>query len=565
MSHKHETGSSPEGASLPEEQGEDGPRSDIQTRRLLLELQVHQVELELQNEELRVSRAAVEEGLARLTELYDFAPVAYFTFLPNGTIREVNLPGTRLLRTERAHILHRQMTSFLAPERAGAFAGWLDGVFAGTEAHSHVTTLLGSEKKARTVEIEAKVSSCGDVARAVVIDITDKLLMEEHLRQSQKIDTIGQLAGGVAHDFNNILGAMMLNLDRLEGDPGASASCGSILSDLRSLAKRASNLTRQLLQFSRRQTVEQGEIELNATLRQLHEMLQRVLGEQLVYSWREADGVLPVSGDVAQIEQVVVNLCLNARDAMAGSGTLTLGTSRVEFDGTEERENPHGRRGQFACVSVGDSGSGMTREVASQVFEPFFTTKEVGKGTGLGLSSAWGVIERHDGWITLESERGQGTCFRFYLPLSNAPARLSSLPPPAHDEPGRATILLVEDEKALLVVCTRSLEALGYHVLSAPDGASALALWEEHASEIDLLLTDMKMPGEMNGLALAKNIWKSAPALRVIIMSGYSGEMLHEAPSGTAGYTFLQKPFDSKELGKAVRRALRQNARAAAN
>lgn len=565
MSHERDIGSSAEAAHLPDDLEDEEPRSNTQTRRLLLELQVHQVELELQNEELRLSRAAVEEGLARFTELYDFAPVGYFTFLPDGTIREVNLPGARLLRTERAHILERPMTSFLAPERRGVFLAWLEGIFSETAANSHITTLLGKEPKARAVEIEATVSTSGDVARAIVVDITERLKIEEQLRQSQKIDTIGQLAGGVAHDFNNILGAMMLNLDRLEGEPGVPESCGPPLSDLRSLAKRASNLTRQLLQFSRRQTVEQGQIELNETLRQLHEMLQRVLGEQLVYSWREVEGSLLVSGDVAQLEQVVVNLCLNARDAMAGAGTLTLGTSRVEFDGTSDPENPHGRIGEFACVSVGDSGSGMTHEVARQVFEPFFTTKEVGKGTGLGLSSSLGVIQRHDGWITLESQVGQGTCFRFYLPLMEGSAAcLSTIPPPGDDGPSGVTILLVEDEKALLAVCTRSLEALGYEVLSAPDGPSALAIWGERASTIDLLLTDMRMPGGMTGLQLAKTLWEEAPLLKVVIMSGYSSEMLHEGPSGAAGFTFLQKPFDLKELGKAVRRALGQLARASA-
>lgn len=565
MSHEYETGSNPEAAGSLDEPEDEAPQSDVQTRRLLLELQVHQVELELQNEELRVSRAAVEEGLARFTELYDFAPVGYFTFLPDGTIREVNLPGARLLHTERAHVLHRTMSSFLARDRRGPFMTWLDGVFVGTAANSHVTSLLEKDKKTRAVEIEATISPAGDVAQAIVVDVTERLALEEQLRQSQKLDTIGQLAGGVAHDFNNILGAMMLNIDRLEGEPGVPVSCGQTITDLRGLTKRASNLTRQLLQFSRRQTVEQQQIELNSILRQLHEMLQRVLGEQLIYSWREAEGALLVSGDVAQIEQVVVNLCLNARDAMGGIGTLTLGTSRAEFDGTVEPENPQGREGHFACVSVGDSGSGMSHEVASRVFEPFFTTKEVGKGTGLGLSSALGVIERHDGWITVESERGQGSVFRFYIPLSDAPAgRMSSFPPPAHDEQSGTTILVVEDERVLLVVCTRSLEALGYKVLSAPNAASALDIWTEHASEIDLLLTDMRMPGEMTGLGLAKKIWATDPSLKVIIMSGYSSEMIHEGPTGTAGYSFLQKPFDSATLGQAVRRALRQQARATA-
>jgi len=533
------------------------PLSTEEERRLLLELQVHQVELELQNEELRLSRAAVEEGLARYTELYDFAPVGYFTFFRDGTIRELNLPGARLLGTERERVIGRTLNGFLAREQRSAFASWLEGVFVGAVPKGHVTTLLGRDKVPRAVEFSASVSLSGTLARAIVVDVTARLELEEQLRQSQKLDTIGQLAGGIAHDFNNILAAMMLNLDSLERERSLPPTCAPALLDLQSLAKRATDLTRQLLQFSRRRTLAQKEFELNAAVRHLLDMLRRVLGEQIVYVWKEVGQQLPVSGDVAQIEQAVVNLCLNARDAMGGSGTLTLETSSVDFDGTHTPENPHARTGRFACVSVSDTGCGMTHEVSGRVFEPFFTTKAVGKGTGLGLSSTLGVIEQHHGWITLESESGQGTRFRFYLPLSTTASRTtpSTLPPPGEAQ-NEQTILLVEDEKILLAVCTRALRSLGYRVLSAQDGTMGLQVWSEHAAEVDLLLTDMRMPGEMTGLELAKKIWVTSPTLPVIIMSGYSNEMLHEGPAGTSGYSFLQKPFNSNVLAKVVAQAL---------
>lgn len=566
MASESEVQPRPDMKALLDEPGDEEPRSSTQTRRLLLELQVHQVELELQNEELRQSRAAVEDGLARYTELYDFAPVGYFTFFRDGTIREVNLPGARLLGTDRARVLGRTLNGFLSRERRGAFAAWLEEVFSGAPAKSHVTSLLGREKEPRAVEFEATVSTSGALARAIVVDVTARLELEAQLRQSQKLDTIGQLAGGVAHDFNNILAAMMLNLDCLERNEDLPVACAPALSDLQSLAKRATDLTRQLLQFSRRQTLEQEGIELNSAIHHLLEMLRRVMGEQITYAWHEADHDLPVRGDLAQIEQAVVNLCLNARDAMAGSGTLTLETSSVEFDGTHTPENPHSRTGRFACVSVSDTGCGMTEDVSSRVFEPFFTTKAVGKGTGLGLSSTLGVIEQHEGWITLESESGRGTRFRFFLPISTRASSnsTSTLPPPG-EASTEETILLVEDEKILLTVCTRALRDLGYRVLSAQDGPSALAIWSEHASEINLLLTDMRMPGGMTGLELAKKIWTTSPTLQVIIMSGYSSEMLHEGPPGTAGYAFLQKPFNSNALGAAVRRALARVARVVAS
>jgi len=540
-----------------DENADGTPVSTEDARRFLLELQVHQVELELQNEELRLSRAAVEEGLARYTELYDFAPVGYFTFFRDGTIRELNLPGARLLGTERERVLGRTLNGFLAREQRSAFASWLEGTFSGAEPKGHVTTLLGRDKVPRAVEFDATVSLSGTLARAIVVDVTARLELEAQLRQSQKLDTIGQLAGGVAHDFNNILAAMMLNLDCMERDHDLPAACAPVLSDLQGLAKRATDLTRQLLQFSRRQTLEQKAFDLNAAVRHLLDMLRRVLGEQIVYVWKEAEPYLPIRGDVAQIEQAIVNLCLNARDAMGGSGTLTIETSSVEFDRTHTPENPHTRAGRFACVAVSDTGCGMTDEVSSRVFEPFFTTKAVGKGTGLGLSSTLGVIEQHDGWITLESEPGRGTRFRFYLPLSAAPSRntSSTLPPPGEAQ-SEQTILLVEDEKLLLAVCTRALRALGYRVLSAQDGPAALGVWSDHAAEVDLLLTDMRMPGEMTGLELAKKIWTTSPTLPVIIMSGYSNEMLHEGPAGTSGYSFLQKPFNSNVLAKVVSQAL---------
>jgi PAS domain S-box-containing protein len=564
MSSESKIQSRPDTKPLLDEPADDAAPSPAETRRLLLELQVHQVELELQNEELRLSRAAVEEGLARYTELYDFAPVGYFTFFRDGSIRELNLPGARLLGTERERVLGRPLNGFLGPEQRKAFASWLEDIFSGAAPKGHVTTLLGRDKIPRAVEFSASVSLSGALARAIVVDVTARLELEEQLRQSQKLDTIGQLAGGIAHDFNNILAAMMLNLDCLEREQPLPASCAPALVDLQSLAKRATDLTRQLLQFSRRQTLERREIELNVTVRRLLEMLQRVLGEQIVYVWKEGNHALPVSADVAQIEQAIVNLCLNARDAMAGAGTLTLETGSVEFDGTHTLENPHARTGPFAWVSVSDTGSGMTKEVSGRVFEPFFTTKALGKGTGLGLSSTLGVIEQHHGWITLESESGKGTRFRFYVPLSTTASRTtpSTLPPPGEAQ-SEQTILLVEDEKILLAVCTRALRSLGYRVLSAQDGAMGFQVWSQHAAEIDLLLTDMRMPGEMNGLELAKRIWMTSPTLQVVIMSGHSSEALHEGPAGTAGYTFLQKPFNSnvlaKVVGQALARALRRS------
>ena len=388
-------------------------------------------------------------------------------------------------------------------------------------------------------------------------DITESKRIEAQLFQTQKLELIGQLAGGVAHDFNNIIAAMILNLDILQMQHPLSAQTQPALREIEALAKRASSLTQQLLLFSQRQPMRLVRLELNTAVTNLNKMLERVLGEHVTFVWLPGSSELWVEADPAMLDQLVMNLCLNAKDALPHGGTLTLETSLAEFTAENAKLHPEARPGQFACLRISDTGIGMNADVLQHLFEPFFTTKEIGKGTGLGLASSYGIVTQHQGWINVESVLGQGSSFRIYLPLSPkieaAPAATTR---PLNLKEQNETILLVEDEAALLLVTTSGLRMLGYKVLSAVNGEEALELWRQNQDAIDLVLTDMRMPKGMSGLELAEKLWETKPLLKIIIMSGYSAETLTDHAAGNSGYTFLAKPFAFKVLSETVRACL---------
>jgi signal transduction histidine kinase/CheY-like chemotaxis protein len=529
-------------------------RSPVQTERLVEELKVHEIELELQNDALRASRAELEASLERYTDLYDVAPVGYFTLSADGYIRGVNLPGARLLGIERAHLTGQRFRGYVSPGDRSVFDSWLAGVFALPPSQACVVTLEREGQHARAVQIEATLSRDELEARALVTDITARQALEGQLRQAQKMELVGQLAGGVAHDFNNILAAMMLNLDMLQRQPGLPEEARPSLHDLDTLAKRASSLTGQLLLFSRQRTMQTVQVEVNLALTHLLQMLERTLGEDICFVRLGSAAELWVDSDLAMIEQAVMNVCLNARDAMPNGGTLTLEASAVDFDLENVASDPEARPGAYVCVRISDTGCGMSHDVLRHLFEPFFTTKEVGKGTGLGLASAFGIAHQHKGWLSVESRVGHGSTFRLYLPRSARakPAPDSEAPPPV-SKSSRHTILLVEDEPELLRANARALTQLGYSVLCAANGPAALEVWTQSRVAIDLLLTDMRMPKGISGLQLAERLWVTKPSLKVVIMSGYNTEIAAGREGTRRRYTFLPKPFDLETLDRAIR------------
>jgi len=538
----------------PETKDENSP---LQTLRVLHELQVHQIELEMQNEELRESRTQIEAALERATELYDFAPVGYFTFSSDGIIQKVNLPGARLLGQERSRLVGRHFATYVSKDTGSIFHSWLKEVFTTNAKQTSEIVLFRESQPPLAIEIEATPSPDGREARAVAIDITSRKALEEQLRQAQKMEVIGQLAGGVAHDFNNILAAVILNLDMLRIQLELPPEAQLPLQNIEGLTKRATSLTRQLLLFSRQQALHLEHLEINATLANLFKMLERLLGENITCLLPASSQELWVDVDASMLDQTVMNICINARDAMPNGGTIVLESSLMEFSGGRSSANPEARDGKFACLRISDTGCGMDAEVLKHAFEPFFTTKDIGKGTGLGLASAYGVMHQHKGWVRVESVVGQGTSFYLYFPLAEKAGIAHAMIPQRNLAKGRnETILVVEDEAALLLVSTRALAMLGYQVLSATNGPEALMVWAEHRDRIDLVITDMRMPRELTGLELAQELWKSKPSLKIIIMSGYSIEMTQNSTSGEQHYTFLAKPFDVKILSETVKKCL---------
>ncbi len=390
---------------------------------------------------------------------------------------------------------------------------------------------------------------------AVQRDVTHETRLEEQLRQAQKMEAIGHLAGGVAHDFNNILQAMMgycelLDLSIPEGD-----RLREYVSELMKATERSATLTRQLLTFSRQQVTEMKDLELNGIVTDIFRMIKRTIGEQIEVEIALAAERLPVRADPGQIEQVVMNLSINARDAMPHGGTLAIGTSIVEIDEEYRTANPWAVPGRYAMMSVTDTGMGMDEVTLSQVFEPFFTTKEVGSGTGLGLATVYGIVKKHEGLIHVYSEVGIGTTFKVYLPLGNAAA---AEPPPDRAEPaagGHETILLAEDDQAVRGLTERILRDAGYDLIVARDGEEAMRVLEERAGAVDLLVSDVVMP-KMSGRDVHEFFRRAKPDAKTLFMSGYSTRVAEADYFERENAAFLSKPFSPAEFLRAVRKVL---------
>lgn len=394
---------------------------------------------------------------------------------------------------------------------------------------------------------------------AIRKDITERMKLESQLRQSQKMESIGVLAGGVAHDFNNILTGVIgytgLILGQLrEDDPSYHYA-----KQVEKLADKAASLTRQLLAFSRRQVLEMRPVNINDVLKDLEEMLPRVIGEDIALTVVLTDAPVTVMADPHQIEQVVLNLAVNAKDAMPRGGRLTLSTSVVEV--TKEYGHEYVKPGRYMVIAVEDSGAGMGDEVLKKIFEPFYTTKEKGKGTGLGLAVSYGIIKQHNGYVHVASTPGAGTTFEILLP--EAVSGRGEEAPAGEYKPsqgGHETVLVAEDEEAVRELISSLLEAQGYRVLSAKNGVEALRLAETGSETIDLLVTDVVMP-EMGGKELAERLKSERTALEVVFISGYTNNALFEENILKEGVNFLQKPFKASQLIQAVRKALDRGAK----
>jgi PAS domain S-box-containing protein len=390
---------------------------------------------------------------------------------------------------------------------------------------------------------------------SAIIAQVERRRLEVQLRQAQKLEAIGQLAGGVAHDFNNILTVILGRSEEMAHDRRLPADLREAIADVSQSAERATALTRQLLAFSRRQTIQVRDVDMNAVIGNLTRMLNRILGEDVVVEFHYAPKPAYVRADPGMIEQVLLNLAVNARDAMPLGGHLAIEISLVE--GGADTGAPARPSGSWVCLRVTDTGSGIAAENLPHIFEPFFTTKDVGKGTGLGLATTYGIVQQHGGWIEVESEVERGTTFRVFfrhvLAATAEPPVPSTVPPPAG---GDETILVVEDEDGVRALVIKVLEDLGYRLLQAQSGPRAIEVWREHASAIDLLITDIVMPDGMNGIELAERLRRTRPSLKVIFTSGYLADLSRDDIPTRDTDAYLVKPFSLPELARLVRRML---------
>ncbi|HLP76528.1 MAG TPA: response regulator [Candidatus Paceibacterota bacterium] len=387
-------------------------------------------------------------------------------------------------------------------------------------------------------------------------DVTDHAKLEAQLRQAQKMEVIGRMAAGIAHEFNNVLTVIQGNTGLLQTAGASMLDRNALLNQIMQASQRAATFTKQLLAFSRKQVLQTRLLNLTLVVQNTRKMLSRLLGEKYEIQLNCAAELPSVMADDCGIEQVLINLALNARDAMPKGGIIQITTETCVV--SEDVTNPEARPGRFVRLTVADNGCGMDPQVIARIFDPFFTTKEIGKGTGLGLSTIHGIVKQHEGWIDVSSEPGRGSRFEIYLPACNAPAAKSmvmdqqSLP-----EPGRGeTILVVEDEIAVRELAASALSKRGYQVLKASNGPEAITLWDQCTTPIDLLLTDMVMPCGMSGGELGKALLNKNPKLKILYTSGYSPEILRKDSFYTQGINFLPKPYDFPTLLKAVRTCL---------
>jgi PAS domain S-box-containing protein len=397
----------------------------------------------------------------------------------------------------------------------------------------------------------------GEISNFIAIkkDITQHIRSKEQLHHMHKMEAIGQLAGGVAHDFNNLLTIIHGNAQLVLSDGShLKEENRRCLQQITDAAERAANLTRQLLAFGRKQDIQFQSLNLNHVIGNFTKMLKRVIGEHVVLQCSYAENLPPVSADVGMIEQILINLIVNARDAMPAGGSITVTTETVRIDAAYVDTHPEAQPGNFVCFTVSDTGTGIYPEYLTQIFEPFFTTKEAGKGTGLGLATVYGIVKQHQGWIEVSSQLGRGTTFKIFLPASVSEVVEKKVPPtPPPSAVGHEKILLVEDDVDVRMVTRDVLEASGYQVWEACDGLEALNIWKANAPQIDLLLTDVIMPGGLNGQELADRLREERPSLKVILMSGYGPDTTKKIQ--LRGH-ILQKPFSLESLTETVRKCM---------
>jgi PAS domain S-box-containing protein len=519
----------------------------------------------------REARRDQREALGRFETIFEGAPIGIGLLSLDGRLQTTNSAMRDITGRSAEELAKRSTLSYTVPEDRDElvrlFTAMVEGEY---DSYRHDLRLFA--KDGEVVWVDAATALLRDAdgkpqaAVSMAQNITGKRAAEEQLRQSQKIEAIGHLTAGIAHDFNNLLLGVLGYSELARAEVRADSQAAEYLRRVESTSQRAVTLTSQLLAFGRRQSLDPRLLELNTLVTETVAMLRSVLGEQIELVIALDPGVEAVRADAVQMQQVLINLALNARDAMPDGGKLTIRTSNDEVvDGDLRRHELE--EGRYVVLSVEDEGSGMTQEIRDQIFDPFFTTKDVGKGTGLGLSSAYGIVKQSGGHIEVATELHAGTTFRTYLPafsgsqhpeapVEEEPQELQDLPGEAPRGP-RRRILVVEDEEVVREMLARTLERLGYLVETAEDPSVALPVLRERGDDFALVISDMVMP-RMTGTEFALSVAEWMPELPFVFMSGYTEDVIPQPGSSTAG-SFLHKPFGSQALATAVREALERS------
>jgi PAS domain S-box-containing protein len=530
-------------------------------QQALQEVEVAEEELSRQNEELMTAREALEIERARFQDLFEGAPVGYVVTDVSGVIRQVNRTAVKLLNSNHGALQGKPLAVVVDRQDRSAFRSLLTEIKArparreteitlqpyhGGLARRVLATVAPDEKPGMPVSL-----------RWVFQDLTERRAAEEalhetqeRLRHSQRLEAIGRLAGGVAHSFNNLLAAIAFHSELMLDPHCSRQDLDRHAMEIQKAGERAAALASQLLAFSRKQALNPDQLRLAELVGGLESMLRRLLGEDIELAIETSPSTGLVYADLGQLEQVILNLVANARDAMLDGGRLTLRTETAMLGENNEVGLP---AGPYVILSVADTGLGMDPEVLAQIFEPFFTTKEKGKGTGLGLSTVYGIVRQSGGDIQVESTPGRGTTFTIYLPQVGEISEARQLKPQERRaSPGSETILLVEDEDNIREPATEILEAQGYQILAARDGAEALELAESHKGSIHLMITDVVMP-KLSGSRLAAALQPQRPGMRVLYISGYPEDAIAHHGVLEPRHRFLQKPFPPGVLLHTVR------------
>jgi PAS domain S-box-containing protein len=516
---------------------------------------------------IKQSVDALQESEARLHFLVQNASDSLVIVNADGSQRYVSPAAERITGFPVAELAGKPLDALIHPDDMPAVtAAWNEAVAhpdkTVTVQYRHIHQSKGwvfSEAIAQSFLSEPAING----VIASVRDISERKKAEEEnnklqaqLTQSQKMESVGRLAGGVAHDFNNmlavILGQTEMTLERLDPSHPLFAN----LQDIHKAAQRSADLTQQLLAFARKQAVAPVALNLNETVESLLTMLRRLIGEDVNLVWRPGKDLAQVTMDPTQVDQILVNLCVNARHAIGDTGQIVIETANVVLDSGDGDDHPDLPPGEYVRLLVSDSGCGMNAETLAQLFEPFFTTREIGQGTGLGLSTVYGIVKQNQGGVTVHSAPGQGATFSIYLPRRKIWDVCAAQDDPASPETnGHETILLVEDEPMILEMTTTMLELQGYRVLPASTPGEAIRLAREHQGDIHLLVTDVVMP-EMNGRDLAKHLLSLYPNIKRLFMSGYTANVIAHHGVLDPGVHFIQKPFSSRDLVAKARETL---------